>query len=323
MTTVHAYASLPHYAEHLAPILAALPDGVRGGMWAPMDGRAWGPMLPPALEHSDDVFMVAGLQDAQHFAGRKRLVYVEHGAGQTYVGAEDHGSYSGGNHDGLGVRLYIAPSETVAARWRARGSRAVAVGCPRLDARLAATGSAPKRAETVVFTWHWWCELAPEAQSAFPHYETTLPMLINRLRDDGVLVMGHGHPRYLPRLARFYQEVARVPWVRTLDEAFDQAPVLVADNTSALYEAAACGIPTVVVNAPWYRRHVEHGLRFWSHVPGPQVDDIVAMYDAITAALIDPTFGLDLRERAADHAYAHRDGKAGARAAAAIMEALA
>lgn len=319
---VHGYASLPHYAEHIAPILRALPAHVRGAMWAPMDGRPWGMLLPPELEHDDSVMIVAGLPDAQHFAGRKRLVYVEHGAGQTYQGIGDHGSYSGGNHDGLGVALYVAPSETVAARWRARGARAVVAGCPRLDARLARYGTTPKRAETVVFTWHWWCELAPEAQSAFPHYETTLPMLINRLRDDGVTVIGHGHPRYIGKLSRFYQEVARVPWVRTLDEVFDQAPVLVADNTSALYEAAALGHPTVVANAPWYRRHVEHGLRFWSHVPGPQVDTIVEMYDAITACLVDHTHGLDLRERAADHAYAHRDGQSAQRAAAAIVEEL-
>lgn len=318
---IHAYASLRHYADHMLPILQALPVGVRGQMWGPRAGLSWAMELEPEIEHGSDPMLVAGLADAQHFAGHRPLVYVEHGAGQTYRGIETHGSYSGGNHAGLGIRLYICPSETVADRWRAQGATAVAVGCPRLDARLS-RGTSARVAQCVAFTWHWWLELVPETQSAFPWYESALPDVFSQLRADGVLVIGHAHPRYAGKLGSWYRTTGGIPWVDRLEDVFDQDPVLVADNTSALYEAAALGHPTVVMNAPWYRRHVDHGLRFWSHVPGPQVDGPAELYEAITSVLVDHTTGLDLRERAAAHAYAHRDGHAAERAATAIMEAL-
>lgn len=81
------------------------------------------------------LIIVASWIDAQKCSGRP-LVYVEHGAGQTYR-FTDGRCYAGS--EGLSdVVLFLAPGEHVAHRWREAYPQAVveAVGCPALDRHL-------------------------------------------------------------------------------------------------------------------------------------------------------------------------------------------
>lgn len=320
---IDAYASLRHYADHIAPVWAALPAEVRGTFWR-----------PDASVRRRDItnhVLVASFRDAETMGG-SRLLYVEHGAGQSYDGderARGNGSYSGGA--GLDrVRLFLCPSERVTARWRdTYDTPAVAVGCPRLDAlkkprgetALAwhKTGEAPLQ-PAVAVTFHWdGSGLCPEAGSAWRHYDHALPGLVT---DPRWRVVGHGHPRLWPTIQRRWQELG-VDHYADPDVVLGQADVLVADNTSLMYEAAALGIPVVVLNAPFYRRDVEHGLRFWSHPPGLQVDHPGELGDAIARALEDRPALRAMRARAVDGAYGGLvDGHASERAAAAILEVV-
>lgn len=319
MPLVDLYSSLPHYRQHLEPIWRALPAEVRGREW----GRGtWRSREVPA----DRLVLVASLADYTVVDPRP-VVLVEHGAGQTYDGdprSAGHGSYPGGS--GLErVALFVSPSTRVAERWARAYARTptVVAGSPWLDHLVAGAGSARAAQDlrSVAFTFHWNCPLVPETRSTFPHYWRALPQVVAELRGLGVDLVGHAHPRAANDLMPIWRRL-RVRWVPELERVVAQAGVLVGDNTSALYEWAALDRPVVALNAPWYRRSVDHGLRFWDLVPGFQVDDPADLTAAIVDALDHPDRSATLRREAAAAVYAHRDGRAAERAAAAIVEVL-
>jgi hypothetical protein len=76
----------------------------------------------------------------------------------------------------------------------------------------------------------------------------------------------------------------------------------------------------VVLNRPDYRRHVNHGLRFWDAADvGVQVDRPADLSDAVADALRDDPSRQAAREAALGLVYAYRQGAA-KRAADAIMD---
>lgn len=248
-------ASLPHYADHLAPIW-----GETGG------GRFDGDLY--RLDDNGAPVVIAGHQDLALVPGSRRVAFVDHGAGQTYQNL-DHGAYAGGR-DRERIELFLCPSERVAALNRARypNARVEVVGSPRLDslaaeARVGVLDSTHR--STVALTWHWEPTVMPEALSAWPYYRDVIERLV-ATRDD-VEWLGHAHPRMLERVAPWYQSLG-VPVVVDFREVVRRADLLVFDNTSAGYEAAALDVPTLALDAPMYRPEQDHGLRFWDLVPG-------------------------------------------------------
>ena len=329
---LNAYASQPHYLDHIAPIWALLPEHVRGHLWSP-GGQLTGTTAARLRRDDPEAnvpVLVASHVDATTGPARGRpLVYLEHGAGQTYDGDPAMANAIGwsSSHDRTleRVLLFLCPSETVAERWRSRyDAPAVAVGCPKLDHwHLDVNAWCPNSASpTVAVTFHWDCSLGPETRSAWPAYDRALPALVRWADENGVKLLGHGHPRLWSRIARRWHSLG-VEQVPSMAEVLDRADVLVADNTSAMYEFASLDRPVVALNAPWYRRDVEHGLRFWSHVPGLQVNHRDELLDAVDTAVWDPVQGGVLRAAATAAAYARVDGQATQAAVDAIMEALA
>lgn len=321
---IDTYAALPHYAEHIAPVWAALPDHLRGEAWAPRVGCWWGRRLQRGPARP---VLVASYGDALKMRGRA-TVYLEHGAGQVYVGdpaAAESGSYSGGpGHDR--ALLFLAPSDEVADRWRARypDVPAVAVGCPKLDPwHLGRRERADSdRWPVVAVTFHWDCHLLPETRSAAPWFQRGLAELVAEVRRLGGSVLGHGHPRAWKACTRLWHSLGVEP-VERMADVLDRADLLVGDNTSALPEFASTGRPVLWLNAPWYRREVHHGGRFWRWPEGQvQADHPEQLVPALHQALADPPEVAASRDRMVRAVYAHRDGRAADRAAAAIVEVL-
>lgn len=326
--TLDAFATLPHYVDHLAPIWWALDPEERGTFYAGRlaaeraEREGMFPLTigrPPSDPHQPT--LVAGYADLRQI-GRRPAVFVEHGTGQTY-GADPKGlrdpSYSGGT-ERHNVVLFLAPNERVQANnvESMPGVPSVLVGAPKLDAIISGgkTGTSP--GQTVAVSFHWDCRLVPESRSAWPHYDGALTALAVVAKARGWHLLGHGHPRLWGRIARRWEQLG-VELVPDFDQVLRRADLYVADNSSTLYEFAAVAGPVVVLNAPWYRRDVHHGLRFWDLADvGVQVDEPGDLVAGIEQGLAD-THRQRLRRREVAHlTYPLADGHASARAADAI-----
>lgn len=319
-SSVDWFASQPHYADHLRPIRYALPEQRRGDVYG-MPRSRWGDDRSMA-HRSTTPIVVASAVDAARFSHRP-VIYVEHGAGQSYDGdprSIGNPSYSGGAHLDH-VVLFICPNQNVADRWAQRypAAKTAVVGCPRLDQHHGAMPHEHDRPR-VAFTFHWDCKLIPETRSAWKHYRDALLALI--ASHPAYDIACHAHPRAEPARDTMRSMGARM--IGDVDDLLGWCDVLVADNTSVLYEACALGKSTLVLNAPWYRRGIDHGMRFWDYVPGPQIDEPTQLATGVDMVLSDPGWGAGDRAAAADAAYGGLvgDGLASVAAEIAILGVL-
>lgn len=323
--TIDALASERHFAEHLAPVWHALPDVLRGRFLVGdpalvAEVARLGIDAAPATTVTGPL-LVASYGDLRRGRrlGATRFGYLEHGAGQSYAGdprTADHPSYAGGrDHDD--VALFLVPSEAVADRWRSAYPRArvEVVGSPRVEALPARE---PAGDSTVIaVTSHFRCGISPETRPAFDHHRHAVAALARTHT-----LIGHGHPRDHERLAVAWRRMRMEP-VPRFDDVCRRADLLIGDNTSALFEFAATGRPVVVLDAPWYRRDVRHGLRFWDAADvGVRVGRPEDLAGAVTTALADPPERRAERERVVAAVYARPSGGAAAAAADAIAAVL-
>lgn len=293
---IEALASEPQYRAHLEPVWHALPAELRGAFHVKRPHTSSGLYLAASYR---DLFTL----------GRRRAVLLEHGAGQSY--SSRHPAYAGGRGR-ESVVLFVCPNEQSAARNRAAypSARVAVVGDPRVE-DLRAVRYEPDG--SIAVTWHWNCSVAPEARWAWPHYKAALAELASVWK-----IVGHAHPRVYDWLAPWYESVGIEP-VKSFREIVKRASLLMADNTSSLFEFAACGRPVVVLNAPWYRQSVSHGLRFWDCAGiGVNVWEPSELAGAIEEALLDPTGVSERRAEIVDQIYPV--GESIARTVTAIVE---
>lgn len=334
--TIEAFASQPHYASHLVPIWSALPGVERGIFWA---AGMWGdqpntegaasrrPGYPPPTRGTRVPTMVAGYADEVSCTQSGRpVIYLEHGAGQTYDGDRrgNEPSYAGSDgHDRC--CLFLCPSQRVADRWRAKYPHvpAVAVGAPKMDAwhRRGPWVHQEGTPVTAAITFHSNNTLCDETVTAIDHYQPGLQAVIHELAAHGVKVIGHAHPRLFSHLRtrRFWENMG-VEAVEDFTDVLARADILAVDNSSVGPEFASTGRPIVWMNAPWYRRDVVHGGRFWDWTDGiPTADHPDELPGLILEALQGSPDLTAAYKRMVDDVYVACDGQASARAAAAVL----
>lgn len=317
-----AYASASHYLSHIAPIWKALPPYVRGTFHisshlAQHAADIGITTTQSPLPQRGSTVMVASRIDYRKTFQRK-VVFVEHGAGQTYDQVDNAG-YSGGSGRDRTV-LFICPNETVAQRNLSRYPHipAAVVGCPRLDQfhpPIPRTQSSPP---VVAVTFHSNLSITPEASSAFRYCADAIPPLQNHYR-----LIGHAHPYIYRRIAPFYDR-HNIPHTPDPDVVLKEADVVVVDNSSIGFEAASLNIPLVWLSPPWYRRDVVQWPRFWDAlILGEHAETPEEVPAAISRALSPISSIVQAsRDRFISLVYSHRDGKASVRAAEAIMEVV-
>lgn len=284
MRPVNLFCSKPHYLDHLAPIWLALDGWERGKLIAgsaatwchalelglPNVARSTSRLYPYGkatltADGRQPRVLVASIADYRA-AGRARCIWVEHGAGQYYIDDPVDGARPPTKAARRRVDLILAPGPDAADLFaeHCAGIPTVAVGCPKLDAAQRVVRLAHGARPTVAVTFHWDPhKCAPERRSAYPHWAAAiqeLPAIADRF---GWRLLATCHPKAAGRLLPMLERAGYT--VATLDKILASADVLVADNTSAIFEAAAVGARPVLLDAPWYRHDVEHGLRFWTH----------------------------------------------------------
>lgn len=301
---IYAYASESHYRDHLTPITDLFVSKGTG------KGRLIQYVDTPVGLPAGSWVLVAGRRDARK-AKQHRTILIEHGAGQHY------GIDAGGPETPhTNVELFIAPNQTVADRGKTLFPNAerVSIGSPHVE-HLHGWRDSWIGERVPVIAFHWDSTVAPEARSAFGHYQGILPRLADAFPD----MIGHCHPRQTNLIKPVYEKAGIVfdgDWVRLAR----RTSVLIVDNSSIMWEAAALDIPIVVLNAPHYRRDVNHGLRFWDHADvGSQVNDPDQLAEAITWTLQNPGTSKKARAAAAATVYAQPYPGATLRAIAAIQ----
>lgn len=284
---VHAFVSWPHYADHIAPIWQQIPEKHRGqfvvgshSQRSRMRARGIEAVLPrqagltARAMQSKGPIIVASFSDLQKM-GKRPAVFVEHGAGQTYVldDGRIHGGYSGGVGRSS-VGLFICPNRMVmqANRKEYPDASFAVVGSPRLDdlweARNVSEG--PDR-ETLAISFHWECRVVREAGSAFSEFRDAIPPFVRRLQNYGIDVVGHGHPKAFSDLKPWWQSQG-VKVEAEWEHVVEIADAYMVDNSSTIFEAAALDIPILLMESKRWRREVYHGMRFWDHSNvGPSV----------------------------------------------------
>ncbi len=318
-------ASFPWYAEHLIPVWKALPAQRRGKWFASLEtarllkrhgieavvGGAVVNKTPMLVASSGDMFRAVKL-------GRP-VAMMEHGAGQSYGGdrqARHHSSYAGGAMRDY-VELFLHPGPNPAERDMARYPKAHVeiVGCPKLDTLPTRDHSLDQDDRPVVaVSFHWDCQVAPETRSGFIYFRSGI-QVVNDFK-----LIGHGHPRVMERLRPWYERKGIEP-VPSFTQVLKRADLYVCDNSSSLFEFAATGRPVLVMNPPFYRKSVNHGLRFWDAAKvGLQVSAPSDFTSAVRKALADPVQAQMDRKDALDLVYSYRDGTSAERAASALVE---
>jgi hypothetical protein len=282
-------ASRRHYLDHLLPIWRALPLEEQGTIYVAPE---LGAMVPGAKDvrfasaEQGIPTLVASFDDLR-MCNLRPAILMEHGAGQSYGGETASGrnaGYPGGQSRGHGTLVILSPNEQAAARDRAvvGDVPVVVVGSPRL-AELQGVPAAPPPGEklTVAFSFHWNCQIAPETIGGWPHWGEAVRDLA---RTGEFEVLCHAHPRTFKNLLPLMREWGLTP-VEHFDDLLGRAHVYCCDNSSTLFEWAALRGPTVVLDNPWYRQDVNHGLRFWDCAGvGPRILDQAALRLAILSA---------------------------------------
>lgn len=330
---VDFYASRSNYIDHLKPIYEGFPAEHRGHFIVRPEALKYAasigiaatiPMLSRRDRLWDGPLVIA--TPGGHLEGlrlhNRPVALLNHGAGQSWVDV-NHVAYAGGRGRGY-LALILEPGDHPAGRDRkvAPRTKIVVIGCPKMDKWYVRSPSPRHNPLVVVIGFHMDTRVNSESRSAFAHYQEALPGLAKWARTKGIQLLGAGHPYFWQTLKPLWDKLG-IEAIADWDEILERADIYIRDQMSSLYEFASLDRPVVVLNAPWYRRNVEHGLRFWEYANvGVNCNDSDDLIPAIEKTIEDTPEQQELRHKAVQAVYKYTDGKATERAIAAIMELL-
>lgn len=283
MTKIDFTASDVHFVDHLQPVWAALKPSIRG-VFHSSTPQAHERALSYGIESVQGV-PGSNLTLACSFTDYKRaqgpVILMEHGAGFSF--SSNHPSYAGGRGKDR-VVLFLTPNEISANRNKAAypDIPIKVIGMPKLDTVV----ERPATGRTVAISFHWDARQGPETRTSLPYYR---PILRSLAKHPDFTIIGHCHPRkgWPDRVKNIYR-YAGIPYYPRFERVLEEADLYITDSSSTGYEFAAAGRHAIYLNAPWYRRDVNHGIRYWDHLPGPMVDKPTQLIPTILDVLDNP-----------------------------------
>ena len=344
--TIDLLAHERHFFDHLMPMFMALDPKYRGHVitrdalvghvssllnGADVQVRSYASRshVGSLLKGSKNLVLCGASGDlAAAFKVGRRAVFTQHGAGQSFT--KKSPSYAGYPHH-KNVEMFLHPGPSPAGKDAAiyGDDHVRVIGCPKMDPWH--TGDlqhepAENGLPSIVFSSHWDCRVVGETRSAFWHMLPGLQALA-KLNGKEWNVYGHGHPRALHQFRGEYEKRG-VQVIKKFQDVLRVGDLYIMDHMSTLYEFASAGPagygrPVVVMNCPYFRKGVNHGLRFWdaAHV-GINIWKPQDMVDTVRRALQDPSDVAEARQEALGMVYSYMDGMAAQRAAEAITEAI-
>lgn len=283
------FARRNHYIDHLAPVWNAMPEDRRGTFYVNEQTFMYAkwktgadPVIVSDLPISDDPVLVCAYGDMNRASRAGRvLINMEHGTGHTF----NTPAYPNGRGARDFIDLFLAPNEYTAQKIRDIRMKPVKViGTPKMDDLLKSAALNPNDG-TVCIAFHWGNKKTKpaEAGSALDHYRAVLPILKRQYK-----LIAHGHPLAEVEHRQLFDDLG-IEYVPTFEEVCRRASLYINDLSSTLYEFMALGKPVILLNAPWFRRDVNYGIRFWDYSNiGFNVDDPKEIFSAIDTMLERP-----------------------------------
>jgi len=319
MKKIDFFARWPHFADHMVPIYKKLGEhageffvapnvsqhvenmGIRTNVLKP---KTQGNQLEVAPEGTNPL-LIAGSGDMQMAYARnasRSFILMEHGPGITFP---NNSSYAGNHGFRKLAALTLAPNFDTYQKTKNAlpDNKQVIIGTPMLDPwceKFEEPKILPAK-PTVCISFHWdGSRVQPEAGNAFRHYEKFLPKLA---ACPDFKLIAHGHPRNLNDLAPLYKRLG-IEIVWGFEEMMNRTNLLINDSSSIAYMFLVTGWPVILLNAPWFRKKVNFGLRFWDYTDiAEQVEDPKELFNAISRALSNLDARKTERKSAIEHLF--------------------
>lgn len=295
-----------HYIDHMVPIYHMLPAHCRGGFHVSAD------LVEYAQEQRikdihvfdktkgwDDHVLTCGYGDMTSASrmSRHKLIMMEHGIG--------HGFGTAAYPNGIGRRdlvdFFLYPNQYTADKaLTVRKTPYDIIGTPKMDQIVNTIGSWGASERTICISFHWGDgkQNPPESGSALNHYRSILPVLNKKYK-----LLAHGHPLARQVHKPIYQDLG-IEFVDDFMDVCRRASIYINDLSSTLYEFLCTGKPVILLNAPWFRRDVQWGIRFWDYSNvGINVEDPAQLCDAIDRTFENYLICEDARRKAIQDLY--------------------
>jgi hypothetical protein len=241
---------------------------------------------------------------------------MEHGIGHTF-GTPAH-------PDGKGKRdyvsLFLPPNEYTKRKIQVvrPDVPCIPIGTPKMDQYVNRAEHVSNEPPIVAIGFHHGDRRKGERGSAFEHYKEILPELHKRYR-----LLAYSHP-LSEAVHRPIYEQHGIPYTSDFSTVMNTADICINDLSSALYEFLVTWRPVVVLDAPWFRKDVHWGIRFWDYsdigINVWQPEDLPAAIDK--TLLYHETICISERRKAIIDLYPYL-GIAARQAAAVLVRYLA